>query len=163
MMTTHARIHYHATEWPAACHAQGWSPNDQSRRQSVILDCMFLVKGPPVTSSDEKFRAAETTALFTYLRHLADPDNITLKMRWDQCQANYVAFNNARQADYYERKAYGPRGASRWSRQRFANKPTAQGDAAEDAPDPKVTRDRLTTMRARAQGRSRKKMSAQPF
>ena len=162
-MTTAARIRYHKTEWPAACAKQGWAPNDSERRQSVNLDAMYLVKGPPVTSSDERFGAAETTALFVYLRHLADPDNITLKLRWDQCQANYIAFNEARQADYWQNVAYGPRGGGRWSRQRFSNKRTAQGDAAEDAPDAKTTRDRLTTMRARAQGKPRRKMSANPF
>ena len=161
MMTTASRIHYHATEWPRACAVQGWSPNDAGRRRNVVLDCMFLVKGPAVTTSDEKFKAAETTALFTYLRHLADPDNITIKMRWDQCCADYVAFNEARQADYYERQAYGPRGSGRFARQRFAKKPTAQGDPAEDAPDSKATRDRLMTMRARAH--SHRKMSANPF
>jgi hypothetical protein len=158
-MTPNARVRYHKTEWPAACAAQGWSPNDTHRRRNVCLDAMFLVKGPQSTTSDPKFGAAETTALFTYLRHLAEPENITIKLRWDQCMADYVAFNEARQADYWENHAYGPRGAGRWARQRFANKRTAQGDPAEDAPDHKQTHDRLMTMRARAQGRSRKKPS----
>lgn len=158
-MTTNARIRYHKIEWPAACEKQGWSPNDTKRRQNVALDCMFLVKGPPVTTSDEKFQAAETTALFVYLRHLADPDNITLKLRWDQCMADYIAFNEARQADYWQHVAYGSRGGGRWARQRFAGKRTAQGDPAEDAPDATETHQRLTTMRARAQGRARKKPS----
>jgi len=162
-MTKASNIRYHTTEWPAACAAQGWSPNDQARRRNVVLDAMVLVKGPYVTTSDDKFGPAETTALFTYLRHLAEPDNITLKLRWDQCQADYSAFNEARQADYWQRVAYGPRGGNRWSRQRFGGKRQAQGDAAEDAPAHKETHDRLMTMRARAQGRSRKKMAANPF
>jgi hypothetical protein len=153
-MTKSARIRYHQTEWPAACAAQGWSPNDTGRRHNVILDAMFLVKGPPVTTSHASFGPAETTALFTYLRHLADPDNITLKLRWDQCMADYITFNEARQADYHEHRAYGPRGSGRFARQRFARKPTAQGDPAEDAPDSKTTRDRLMTMRARARKKS---------
>lgn len=161
MMTKAARIRYHRDEWPVACEKQGWSPNDTARRHNVILDAMFLVRGPDVTTSHEKFGDAETTALFTYLRHLADPDNITLKLRWDQCMADYVTFNKARQADYWQRQAYGSRG-NRWAR-RFGNKRTAQGDAAEDAPDAKETRERLTTMRARAQGKPRRKMSANPF
>ncbi len=162
-MTANARIRYHTTEWPAACSAQGWSPNDNARRRNVCLDAMFLVKGPPVTTSHEKFGSAETTALFVYLRHLADPDNITLKLRWDQCMADYIAFNEARQADYWQNKAFGSRGGGRWIRQRFARKQTAQGDAAEDAPAHKETHDRLMTMRARAQGKPRRKMSGNPF
>jgi hypothetical protein len=162
-MTKHARIKYHRDLWPAVCAKQGWAPNDTARRQSVVLDAMFLVRGPAVTTSDDKFRDAETTALFVYLQHLADPDNITLKLRWDQCQGDYRAFNQARQADYWQKVAYGPRGGGRWARHRFAGKRTAQGDPAEDAPDAKTTSERLTTMRARAQGKPRRKMSANPF
>ena len=152
-MTKAARIRYHATEWPAACAKQGWSPNDATRRRNVVLDCMFSVKGPPITTSHADFGPAEITALFCYLRHLADPDNITLKLRWDQCQANYTAFNDARQADYWEARAYGGHRPRRLHN-RFSKKPTAQGDPAEDAPDPKTTRDRLMTMRAHARHRS---------
>jgi len=152
-MTTPARVRYHTTEWPAACHAQGWLPSDKERRQNVALDCMFLIHGPACTTSDPRFRAAETTALFCYLRHLADPDNITLKLRWNQCQANYTAFNDARQADYWQQIAYGDR-PTRLTRDRFGNARLAAGYPAEVAPDPSETRQRLLTMRARAHSKS---------
>ena len=131
-MITAVRVRYHATEWPAACEGQGWDYRDQDKRRDVCLLCMELVDGPAVTSSDPRFGDAETTALFTYLRSLADPNNITLSMEWDKCRADYVAYNLSRQADYWERRGFGPRGSQRLRENRFAGRRTAKGGALED-------------------------------
>lgn len=150
MMTPAARIRYHSTEWPAACEAQGWDVKDAKKRRNVVLDCMFLVNGPCATTSEPAFRSAETTALFCYLRHLADTDNITLRLRWEQCMADYVAFNTARQADYWQTVAYGDTRGNRLIRRRFDGARSAAGYAAEDGPNPTAARHRLMTMRERA-------------
>ena len=149
-MNKPTRIAYHARHWPAACEAQGWDPRDQDKRRDVCLECMVLVGGPAITTSHAKWGNAETSALFLRLQHLADPDNITLSMEWDNCQAGYVAYNMSKQADHYQVRTYGHHGAGRLGRQRFAGRKTAKGYPAEDPLTREEAQVRLTTMRSRA-------------
>lgn len=160
-----ARTYYHSTLWPAVCAAQGWDRKDQDLRRSVTLDAMRAVGAPEITSSDPAWKDAHSTALFTYLRHLAEPDNLSLLQRWTDCQAGYEAFNMSRQADHFQQIAYGRTLGERITGRRFFGRRKAEQPAMDpDAPlTKKEAADRLMTMRARARKKTREyKLEATP-
>lgn len=152
-MTPAARVHYHKTLWPAACRAQGWNAKDDAKRRHVVLTVMIAVGGPQVTTSSPEFGAAETTALFAFLHQQANPNDLVAMEEWLKCKDNYVTYNQARQADWHERQAYGKQGSGKLARDRFARARTAAGGPLEDL-DPNTVKQRLTTMRARNEART---------
>ncbi len=147
-----ARIAYHKTLWPAVCAARSLDPKDDTLRRDVVMCCLDLAGVVPMTTSDPRWKDAHTTLLFTYLRHLAEPNNIELVQRWSDCQADYLAFHNSRLADWWQDRAYGQDGGRQLTRRRFQNRDRAHQHAF--APEPTLTRkqatDRLHTMRTRA-------------
>lgn len=138
---------YFTQLWPNACDAQDWDPRDTRRRHLVTAECMRLV-GAPASDSVTTLGEAEVTALFTYLRHLGDPQNLRLLSAWMSCQKDYRTFNTARQGNYWRAKA-GYKSRGRCDRDRFANKPTA-GLFDESTMTAKETEDYLVTMRKRS-------------
>ncbi len=152
-MTPAARIRYHKTLWPAACRAQGWNARDDAKRREVCLQVMAEVRGPAVTTSDEAFGAAETTALFTFLHQQANPNDLVAMEEWLKCKDDYLTYNQARQADWHERQAYGQQGSGKLQRNRFARARTASAGPLDEL-DPKTVQQRLTTMRARNEQRT---------
>lgn len=144
-MNKAARIIYHRDLWPAACRANRWDPRDQERRRAVCRECMRLVRGPRVTTSDDRFGADETTALFVYLAHLADPASLVKAAAWSDCLVDYKAFNRARNADWHERQSYGPEGSRRLQRERFARRKTAAGEPLESFDPDEIRKRHITT------------------
>jgi hypothetical protein len=134
---------YFATLWPAACRVNGWNRNDNIKRIAVLNDCMRAIGAPAVESSSE-LGPDEVTALFTYLKFLANQASLELSARWLDCQEDYEAFNRARQADWHESETYG-RGKNKLDRNRFAGATSAQGEAL-DSFDPEAIRKRHLTM-----------------
>jgi hypothetical protein len=161
-MDDRTRKTYHAIEWPAACAGQKWRVRDQDKRRAVALECMALVCGPMATTSDPEWGNAETTALFTYLRHLADPDNITRSIVWDKCRADYQAFNLSRQADHWEKRGFGERGSRRLRENRFGGRKTAEGGALEDPLTREEAQQRLWKVRQRTRAREHSGTSRPP-
>lgn len=154
------RIRYQVELWPAACQGQGWSASDDARRRDLRQYCWDAIG---LGNQGERMPAdqAEVTALFTLLVYLAEPDNITLSQQWDDCKANYKAFNLSRQADHWQRKAYGESGGHRLARDRFAGRKKAHQPAFADNPlDEEGAKNRLMTMRARARSKERKTQPA---
>ena len=152
-MTPGERVKFFRDFWPAACFANEWDIKDDARRRQVILDCMRLVSGPAVTTSDPAFGRDEVTALFCYLDHLAHPADFDKSARWDSCRHDYHTFNRARQADWHERKLYG-RKPNKLDRDRFAGEKSASGDALDDL-DPEAVRKRHLTFASRHQRKER--------
>lgn len=148
-MTPGERVHYHKTLWPDACLANEWFTGDAEKRREVVLECMRLVRGPLVTTSDPAFGRDEVTALFCYLEHLADPASLDKSARWDTCQADYRTYNRARQADWHERKLYGTK-ANKLDKNRFAGARSARGGPLDDL-DPEAVRKRHMTFASRHQ------------
>lgn len=159
-MTDEQRNRYFGHYWPAACQAKRWRVKDEVRRRHTTGECMRLI-GAPITESTTELGEAEITALFCYLDHLANPSSLEKSQRWVDCQQDYKAFNEARQADWFERKTYGRNGSKRLRRDRFKGQETAQGEPQEVF-DPAAIRKRLVTMgrRARAKGYRPKKQAA---
>lgn len=153
-MTANERSNYFGLYWPKACAAKGWVPNDGERRRAVVLECMRQVRGPLVTTSDPAFGRDETTALFCYLDHLAHPGDLDRSARWLDCCKDYRAFNRARQADWYEEKAYGAKGSKKLRKDRFAGAQSAQGEPLEEF-NPRAINARFITMASRAQKKAR--------
>lgn len=146
-MNAAQRKHYHGRLWPAACRAQGWDRRDGERRKAVTREAMRLCKGPATDSSAELDEAA-VTALFAYLEHLADPENLRKLSWWMTCQEDPRAANEARQGDYWARKAgYGRKG--RIAKERFKHRPY-DGLYEESRMDRREAGQYLMTMRARA-------------
>lgn len=148
-MTPGQRVHYHKVLWPAACLANEWFVGDVEKRREVVLDCMRQVRGPLVTTSDPAFGSDEVTALFCYLEHLGDAASLDKSARWDTCKADYRTYNRARQADWHERKLYGPK-ANKLDRDRFAGEKTASGGPLDNL-DPEAVRKRHLTFASRHQ------------
>jgi hypothetical protein len=144
-MNESQRIHYQAELWPAVCAAQGWDARDKELRRHKRAECWDAI-GVPEMDDSMPWDNASTTALFTLLRHLANPNNINLVMAWDDCRANYKAFNAAKWADFHQRRAFGQNGGQRVVRNRFAGR-----DKGVQQPDEPLTEkeagDRLMTMR----------------
>jgi hypothetical protein len=115
---------------------------------------MSLVRGPRCTTSDPRFGADETTALFTYLIFLADQSSLEKAARWADCHEDYRAFNRAKNADWHERETYGAAGARKLQRDRFGCRHTAAGEPL-DAFDPEEIRKRHITMAARHRARAK--------
>lgn len=153
-MTTNERAHYHAVLWPAACRAKGWHPKDAEIRREIVLVCMQEVRGPVVTTSDPAFGPDETTALFCFLEHLADAASLDKSARWDTCKQDYRTYNRARQADWHERKLYGP-GKNKLDRHRFGGAASAAGGAL-DTLDAEAVRKRHLTFASRHQKKQRR-------
>lgn len=65
-MTKAQRARFFGDLWPAACQAQGWNPKDEDTRRAVCE----RVTGQRSTSG---LTERQITALFTEVRHLADP------------------------------------------------------------------------------------------
>lgn len=145
-MTPAARVTYHKTLWPAACLAQGWDARDDAHRRDVALLVMHEVRGPSVTTSAPEFGAAETTALFVYLHQQANPNDLVAMEEWLKCKDDYVTYNQARQADWHERRAFGRQGSAKLQKNRFKGEQTAQQGPLEDL-DAKAVAQRLLTMR----------------
>jgi len=142
---------YFTQLWPAAASKLGCKRSDNEARHAATREAMRAVKGP-ATDSIRDLGAAEVTALFAYLRHLANPDNLRTLSAWMSCQEDYKAFNQTRQADWWRAKAgYKPRG--RLERDRFGNRPH-DGLFDEARMSPEESRQYLMTMRARAKAKT---------
>jgi hypothetical protein len=152
-MTPAARVAYHKTLWPAACRAQGWNARDDALRREVALQVMAEVRGPAVTTSSPEFGLAETTALFVFLHQQANPNDLVAMEEWLKCKDDYVTYNQARQADWHERQAYGQQGSGKLQRNRFARARTAAAGPLDEL-DPKTVQQRLLTMRSRNEQRT---------
>lgn len=130
-MNRQTLIYYHATLWPSVCTAQKWDTKDSTRRRDTREACWEGInradKGDSMPDDD-----AETTALFTYLRSLAAPDNISLDMEWEKCRCDYKAYNTALRADWWERRGFGKRGARKLQNNRFGHRRTARGLEIEE-------------------------------
>ncbi len=134
------RVQYQVELWPAACEAQGWNPKDEFCRRDNRSACWAAI-GRPDKCEEMPLNHDETTALFTYLRHLADPNNINRSMAWDNCKADYVAFNKSKQSDHWQALS-GRRSLFYRGRQ------TAAGNPLDDPLDRKASHHRLIRMRA---------------
>ncbi|HTJ77980.1 MAG TPA: hypothetical protein VL357_03215 [Rariglobus sp.] len=152
-MTPAARSHYFIELWPAAALANEWNVKDDARRRAVTLACMAAIKGPE-TDSVSKMGEDEITALFTYLRHLADPASLDKSARWVSCQEDYKTFARAKQADFHERSLYG-KGKNKLDKNRFKGETSAAGGPL-DTLDAEEVRKRHLTMASRNQARLRK-------
>jgi len=97
--------------WPAACGAQGWDPRDDARRHA----CTLYATGEESTSLLTQHKI---TALFTFLAHLADPRDGEKARQWDLCRRDATAFNHARQAEHWRRRA-GYKATGKLNRERF--------------------------------------------
>ncbi|MBI5689292.1 MAG: hypothetical protein HZC55_04285 [Verrucomicrobia bacterium] len=151
-MTPAERSVYFGQLWPEACLANEWLVKDEERRRAVTAECMRLVRGPD-TDSTSALGPDEVTALFTYLRHLADPSSLDKSARWVTCQEDYRTFNRARQADYHERALYGGK-KNRLDRDRFGGATSAAGGPLESL-DADEVRKRHLTMASRHQKKQR--------
>jgi hypothetical protein len=160
-MSPSERVTYFRDFWPAACAANGWKKSDDERRRKVVLQCMEAVGGPLVTTSGGAFGRDEVTALFCYLDFLAHPADLDRSARWADCQEDYHAYNRARQADWYERKAYGSKGSGKLARERFSGARSASGEPLDHF-DPKAINKRFVTMASRAQKKERAERQAAP-
>lgn len=157
-MTPKARSTYFADLWPAAALANEWDVKDDARRRRATLDCMRAVKGPE-TDSASKLGEDEITALFTYLRHLADPASLDKSARWVTCCEDYKTFARAKQADWHERSLYG-KGKNKLDRNRFKGETSASGGPL-DTLDAKEVRKRHLTVASRHQAKLRKEKREQ--
>ena len=102
---------YFQVLWPAACATQGWDPRDDARRRACTL----------YSTGDESTRLLDEhgiTALFVFLAHLADPRDGEKARQWDLCRADRTAFNHARQAEHWRRRAGYP-ATGKLNRERF--------------------------------------------
>lgn len=153
-MTSAERAKYFGTFWPKVCAVKGWMANDEARRRAVTSDCMAAVRGPLVSTSDPAFGHDEVTALFCFLDHLANPADLVRSARWVDCQTDYHAFNRAKQADWYEVKAYGAKGSKKLRRDRFSGQASAHGGTFEPF-NPRAVNARFVTMASRAQRKAR--------
>lgn len=152
-MTPAQRTAYHAQLWPAACAAQGWTALPKAEREQIRRDvtrtCCTLI-GVPARDSSTDLDEHEVTALFCYLKHLAEPDSVLVAHAWDECMRDHIAFNMSRQADWYQARTYGRTGAPRLARERFQGRATAAGSTFERPLTRDEAEQRLLTMRARA-------------
>jgi hypothetical protein len=159
-MNKNQLITYQAELWPAVCAAQGWDLADKEQRRATrahVWEAIGEEERGDAVPHDE----AAITALFTYLRHLAEPNNITLAMAWDDCRANYRAYNKTRQADHWQRRAYGRTGGKKLWRNRFAGRRKGQ-QQPDDALTEEEADQRLMTMRARAKAKEDLDLTAPP-
>lgn len=161
-MTPRTRTSYFAL-WTRVLRAQGWDklPRgiQEERRRQVTRAAMTACRAGD-TDSTTRLDDARVTALFTYLRHLADPDNLTAAKLWTDCMADFVAFNMSKQADFHQRRAYGRKGPQRLVRDRFEGRAkAAQPDFTRPLSRTEAEQ-RLLTTRARAEARQGRYRSA---
>ena len=81
-MTKPQRAHFFGHLWPAACQAQGWEVKDETTRHAV---CLRVTGQESMSGLNQR----QLTALFTEVRHLADPldfDKATLAANPDQAE-----------------------------------------------------------------------------
>lgn len=142
---------YFTQLWPAAARQLGCARSDEAARQAATAEAMRLVNGPR-TSSTRSLGPAEVTALFTYLRHLGNPDDLRTLSAWMSCQEDYQKFNAVRQGSWWRDKA-GYRSRGRCERDRFGNRPS-DGLFDEDRMSAEEAAQYLMTMRARAQAKA---------
>lgn len=147
MMTKSQRAAYFRDLWPAAARRQGWNVRDDCKRHEITL----LATGSESTTT---LTQHQITALFLYLRFLADPDDAALAREWAICRENPEKYNHLRQAEHWRRKA-GYRHGNRLDRHRFGVHFDAEVDAAIMTED--EVNQYLMTQRARARARSEKK------
>lgn len=161
-MTPKERAAYFGRLWPEACFANEWDVKDEARRREVTLECTRLIRVRP-TDSTSALSRDEVTALFVYLRHLADPASLEKSADWVSCQEDYRTFNRARQADWHERELYGT-GKNKFDRNRFGGAATAAGSPLGTL-DRKETAQRHLTFAHRHQKklRAEKKAGAGPI
>ncbi len=146
-----ARIAYHKNLWPPR--ARPRARTRRTTRSAARSSCAASIS--PESPHDHQRPALEGrphTLLFTYLRHLAEPNNIELVQRWSDCKADFLAFHTSQLADWWQDHAYGQNGGRQLTRRRFQNRDRAHQHAF--APEPTLSRkeatDRLHTMRTRA-------------
>lgn len=156
-MTPKERAAYFGRLWPEACFANEWDVKDEAQRRAVTLECMRLIRVRP-TDSTSKLGNDEVTALFVYLRHLADQASLEKSADWVSCQEDHRTFNRARQADWHERELYGT-GKNKWDRNRFAGAATAAGSPLGTL-DRKKTAHRHLTFATRHQKKLREEKKA---
>ena len=156
-MTTKERSKYFGELWPAACAAAGWNSKDNGIRNGVTAECMRAVRGPDVASTS-LLEADEITALFCYLEFLAHPDDLDRSARWVSCQEDYRAYNRARQADWHERKLYGP-GKNKLDRDRFQGETKAARGPLDTLNSKEVSK-RHITFASRHQKKQREEVKA---
>lgn len=151
-MNAAARRTYFTQVWPPAAAALGVKRSDEAARRAVTREAMRLVGGP-ATASTRELGPDEITALFTYCRWLARPDDLRALSAWTDCQEDYRAFNRALQGDHYRARAGYAKGG-RIDRDRFAGRP--QAGLYEAA---RMSREEaeqyLMTMRARAKAKAK--------
>ncbi len=66
-MTRKQHVHYRLELWPNACVAQGWRENDDAMRRDVTFEATGKTSTAELSGEDE------VTALFNFLKLLADP------------------------------------------------------------------------------------------
>lgn len=151
-MNAKTRTAYFAL-WTKVRAVQGWDrlsrSEQEEQRRAVTLQVMQAI-GAGDSDSTTRLTQAEITALFTFLHHLAEPDNLTLAKLWTDCMADYKAFNMSKQADWHERRAYGRQGSARLHQQRFQGRDHAVQDDFSRPLNRREAEQRLMTMRARA-------------
>lgn len=143
------RVKYHTQLWPEAAAEQGWARADEAQRRAATRECMRLVHGPD-TDSTTKLLEAEITALFLYLRHLANPGNESIRADWNRCCADYVKWNTLRQGNYWQRKTGYQRGG-KFEQQRFGGVP-ATAMTRKEADQYLMTMRARVTRKAKATG-----------
>lgn len=157
-MNPRQRKHYFGRLWPACARAMGVDRKDDEVRKGIIRQCLVGIGAPVVKDSSSTLSQEEVTALFVFMRHIANPYDIRLASEWERCKADYQAYNVARQGDYWERQA-GYRKGGKIERQRFQDKP--HGDwLGESEMDRQEAEQYLMTMRARARAKMRKEAMA---
>ncbi len=137
------RVKFQTELWPAVAQARGYQLRDEVTRRDLRAQCWEQV-GVPHLGESMPTTDAEFTALATYCRHLADPENITLSMAWDNCRADYIAFNKSRQADHHQSHS------SHYSRRSYRDRPTAASNPLDKPLTRKEATHRLIKMRASA-------------
>lgn len=125
---------YQTELWPAASAAQGWDARDKHLRRDIRRDCFeFIGVAASLADAVSAYNNAQVTALFTFLDHLAHPDHIGKMQTWEDCKADYEAFNASKQADYWQRRG-GTGQQGKWVKNRFAKRRTAVAKPFTDEP-----------------------------
>ena len=161
-MTDEQRNRYFGHYWPAACQWKGWRVKDEVRRRHTTGECMREIRAP-MTESTTDLGPDEITALFVYLDHLGHPSDLIKAAAWVDVQTDYRAYNRARQADWHERKTYGPGGSKRLRKQRFSGQGSAQGGPFEKFDPAEIRKRHLTTANRHRAKIRREKQAAGAF
>lgn len=95
-MNAKQRAYFFKHLWPACCAANGWDPKDDALRHDVVEYATGL-------DSTRHLSAHQVTALFLYVRHLADPADTRIADQWRTCRTSPYKFNLLRQAEHFRR------------------------------------------------------------